>query len=279
MAMAQSKSSICLEQAVPQGAEDLNTSELIPRLTDIARYAKETGIVIPVFLYGGPGVGKTEIVNQIGKDLGAKVETYIASTMDPTEIRGIPVPLPRASPQYSEWLPQKSWLAGQGEFKIYFFDELNLAPASTQAAFYRLILEGKLDTIDISRSMRIAAGNRSSDVSTIRNLSLPLATRFEIYWLKPNIQGWLRWASTHGIRKEVMDYLTEYPTQLYCVNPPMQDMAKATPRGWERVSTLLKIGLNTKEDIAGSIGLDPATKFLAWLAQKPVKGPVNLGEM
>ena len=275
----QSKSDPCVQQTIPTGAEEVNTSELIPRLTDITRYAKETGIVIPVFIYGGPGVGKTEIVNQIGKELGAKVETYIASTMDPTEIRGIPVPLPRSSPQYSEWLPQKNWLTAKNDFKIYFFDELNLAPASTQAAFYRLILEGKLDTIDISKSMRIAAGNRSSDVSTIRNLSLPLATRFEMYWLTPNLQGWLRWASTHGIRSEVMDYLTEYPNQLYCVNPGMQDIAKATPRGWERVSNLLKIGLNKKEDIAGSIGLDPALKFLAWLAQKPVKGPVNLGEL
>lgn len=268
---------VCDVDIVPEGAYEIVPSELKSRLKRIIQYGKDTGIIIPVFLYGPPGVGKSAIASEIAVELGMDLHTFIASTMDPTEIRGIPVPMTEEKEKYSEWYPQRQWVEGMGNTNIYFFDELNLATQATQAAFYRLILEGKLDTIDISRAARIAAGNRKEDVSTIKAMPMPLTTRFEIYYIKAEAKSWLDWARKNDIDENVIGYIEEHPGQIFCTNKTKPDVAKATPRSWTRVSQLLKVGLNTKEDIAGSIGFDPANKFLAYMAKKPERKIPNLG--
>lgn len=281
--MAETKEvGICDVDRVPEGAVEVTPAELQGRLREIISYAKRTGIVIPVFVFGAPGVGKTDIVTQIGKELNMPVEVFLASTMDPTEIRGIPYPFPEKG--YSEWYPQRTWIQNPTDEKpwgqspgIFFFDELNLATKATMSAFYRLILEGRLDTIDIHNSMRIAAGNLKTQVKEVSDLNLAVRTRFEIYYLKPDAKSWLIWAKAHDVDEKVIGYIEEHPMQIYCVNQVNPEMAKANPRSWTRVSQLLKIGLNTKEDIAGSVGLDPAIKFMQYMANVPERKIPNFG--
>ncbi len=45
---------------------------------------------IPVLLWGGPGVGKTSVVEQIAAHHGWHLETVIASICDPTDFKGMP---------------------------------------------------------------------------------------------------------------------------------------------------------------------------------------------
>ena len=274
---------ICTPDQIPAGAIAISPNELRQRLREIIAYGKRTGIIIPVFIFGPPGVGKTDLINDIGREINAEVHTFIASTMDPTEIRGIPYPIQDSNYEsggYAEWYPQRAWLSPKGaehQYQIYFFDELNLATKATQAAFYRLILEGRLDTIDISRDARIAAGNEKSQVREVQEMNLALTTRFEIYYVRPDAKSWLEWAKSHDIEEPVVQYIEEHPTQIYCVNQQNPNLAKANPRGWARVSQLLRIGLMSKEDITGSVGRDPANKFLAFLANKPERKVPNFG--
>ena len=45
---------------------------------------------VPVLLWGGPGVGKTSVVEQVALGLGWHLETVIASICDPTDFKGMP---------------------------------------------------------------------------------------------------------------------------------------------------------------------------------------------
>ena len=45
---------------------------------------------VPVLLWGGPGVGKTSVVEQIARHHGWHLETVIASICDPTDFKGMP---------------------------------------------------------------------------------------------------------------------------------------------------------------------------------------------
>lgn len=44
----------------------------------------------PVFLWGPPGIGKSEVVEEIGRDTSRKIIDVRLAQYDPTDIRGIP---------------------------------------------------------------------------------------------------------------------------------------------------------------------------------------------
>ncbi|MGC8699212.1 MAG: AAA family ATPase [Candidatus Acidifodinimicrobium sp.] len=252
--------------------------------------ASEFTRALPLFIFGPPGIGKSQIVESLGKKYTMNVETYIASTMDPTQVQGLP--FPNVKNKTTQWYPDERFVDQKKNTKVYFFDELNMAPPATQAAFYRLILEGRLGSIDISHALRIGAGNRISDYYNVQQMGLPMATRFEVYVMQPDIDDWIAWAKNKKLNQYVIKY-AEYvanteptggnryaPDRWYCINPNEPSLARATPRSWERVSQLLNIGLNTKEDFIGSLGVYPGEAFETWYRkeiaeEKGIKGKIE----
>ena len=241
--------------------------------------------LLPIFIFGPPGIGKSQIVESLAQKYNVQVETYIASTMDPTQVQGLPYP--DRGNKVTTWFPDERFHDEQKKTRIYFFDELNMAPPATQAAFYRLILEGRLGSIDISHALRIGAGNRVSDYYNVQQMGLPLATRFEVYLLKPNIKEWIDWAEQNKLNRYVIEYAREAmygdnlnsgePSAWFCINPKEPSLARATPRSWERLSKLISIGLDTKEDIIGAIGFNPGTRFSNWYTKKKEEEKGNKG--
>ena len=93
----------------------------------------------PVFIWGGPGVGKSSVVKQLAETLNVPLQDVRALLLDPVDLRGLPF---LGSDGRSKWatpefLPQN----GTG---ILFLDELNAAPAMVQASCYQLVLDRKL---------------------------------------------------------------------------------------------------------------------------------------
>jgi len=234
--------------------------------------------LLPIFIFGPPGIGKSQIVESLAKKYHVNVETYIASTMDPTQIQGMPYP--NVQRKTTQWYPDERFMDEEKRTKVYFFDELNMAPSTTQSAFYRLILEGRLGSIDITHALRIGAGNRVSDFQGVTQMGLPLANRFEIYLIEPNIDDWIKWAKANNLNRYVIEY-AEYardtepnpdyrykPQRWYCINPTEPALGRATPRSWERVSKLINLGLDTKEDFIGSLGVAVGVVFNEWYRAK-----------
>src|SRR5262245_45256806 len=56
----------------------------------------------PVMLWGPPGIGKSEIVFQLGARKKCKVIEYRANLREPVDVRGIPVPDVKAG--VTRWL-------------------------------------------------------------------------------------------------------------------------------------------------------------------------------
>ncbi len=78
----------------------------------------------PVFLWGPPGIGKSELIESIGNDLNALVIDLRMALMDPTDIRGVGFYNP--STNTMDWAPPvdlpSAELAAQYEHVILFFD-------------------------------------------------------------------------------------------------------------------------------------------------------------
>ena len=220
----------------------------------------------PVFLWGPPGIGKSDIVKQIGEDAGREVIDVRLALWEPTDIKGIPYY--NADQGKMVWAPPAELPVDEDSTAIIFLDELNSAPPAVQAAAYQLILNRRVGTYVLPKGVDIvAAGNREGDRGVTYRMPAPLANRFVHLEMKVDFDDWQEWAVTNTIHPEVVGYVGFAKQDLYDFDPKSASKAFATPRSWSFVSDLLEDD-DTDTDtlhnlIAGAVGDGLATKFMA----------------
>ncbi len=224
----------------------------------------------PLFLWGPPGIGKSDIIHQIGAEMGAHVIDIRLSLWEPTDIKGIPYfdtnsgTMVWGSP--SE-LPTNE-LASKFPNVILFLDEMNSAAPSVQAAAYQLILNRRVGQYKLPDNVLIvAAGNREADKGVTYRMPAPLANRFVHLEMRVDFDDWSMWATNNRVHKDVVGYVTFAKKDLYDFDPKSSSRAFATPRSWSFVSELLEEDDTNDETlmdlISGAVGEGLALKFMA----------------
>ena len=223
----------------------------------------------PLFLWGPPGIGKSELVENITKDLGGYMIDLRLGQMEPTDIRGIP--FYNKDSGKMDWAPPVELpddeLAGQYPVVVLFLDELNSAAPSVQSAAYQLILNRRIGKYKLPDNVvMVAAGNRESDKGVTYRMPTPLANRFIHQEMKVDFASWQEWAVLNKIHKDVVGYLSFAKQDLYDFDAKSASRAFATPRSWSFVSELLddECDNDTLTNlIAGTVGEGLAVKFMA----------------
>jgi|TARA_B110000503_G_scaffold25188_1_gene39758 hypothetical protein len=224
----------------------------------------------PIFLWGPPGIGKSDIVAQITESLPNSYLIDIRlSLWEPTDIKGIPYFDSNSGTMVwgapSE-LPSAEF-AAQYDNIVLFLDEMNSAAPSVQAAAYQLILNRKVGTYKLPDNvMIVAAGNREADKGVTYRMPAPLANRFIHLELAVNWEDYFSWAVANKIHKDVLGYLTFAKKDLYDFDPKSPSRSFATPRSWSFVSELLEDDIDestTTNLVAGAVGEGLAVKFMA----------------
>jgi hypothetical protein len=221
-------------------------------------------------LWGPPGIGKSEIVHQIGKTIDAHVIDIRLSLWDPTDIKGIPYF--DSTINKMVWAPPSELpdeqMASQYKNVILFMDEMNSAAPAVQAAAYQLVLNRRVGTYKLPDNVLIvAAGNREADKGVTYRMPAPLANRFIHLEMKVDFDDWFDWATANRIHKDVAGFLQFSKKDLYDFDPKSNSRSFATPRSWTFVSDLLADDdgdENTLADlISGGVGEGLAIKFMA----------------
>ena len=224
----------------------------------------------PIFLWGPPGIGKSDIVKQLGDELDAHVIDIRLSLWEPTDIKGIP--FFDANSGKMAWAPPielpDAEVAKKYKNIILFMDEMNSAAPAVQAAAYQLVLNRRVGTYRLPDNVLIvAAGNREADKGVTYRMPAPLANRFVHMEMAVDWDDYFSWAVDNKIHKDVVGFLTFSKKDLYDFDPRSGSKAFATPRSWSFVSELL---FDDDEDestltdlVSGAIGEGLAIKFMA----------------
>ena len=220
----------------------------------------------PTFLWGPPGIGKSDIVKQIGVDAGREVVDVRLALWEPTDIKGIPYY--NADQGKMVWAPPAELPTDPDSNAIIFLDELNSAPPAVQAAAYQLILNRRVGTYELPKGVDVvAAGNREGDRGVTYRMPAPLANRFIHLEMKIDFDDFQEWAVMNHVHPEVVGYVGFAKQDLYDFDPKSPSKAFATPRSWVFVSDLLKdddCDIDTLHNlIAGAVGDGLAVKFMA----------------
>ncbi|MGH6814906.1 MAG: ATP-binding protein [Hyphomicrobiaceae bacterium] len=209
-----------------QAAQPLTPKTLVPFLLNVAP-------VLPVFIWGPPGIGKSAIVRAFAESVGLPCVSLLGSQLAPEDIIGVP----QIAEGKSRFCPPT--LIARDDPYCLFLDELNACSQEVQKAFYSLILDRRIGEFEMPRgTIVIGAGNRSEDAAITRPLSSALVNRLVHVQLKASARDWLEWAAEAGINDLIVSYVANRSDHLWS-KPPKHEEPFSTPRAWEMLSKAL----------------------------------------
>lgn len=228
---------------------ELNPKEALQILEEMVKVQR------PVMLWGQPGIGKSEMVEQLGKKLERRTIDIRLLLMDPTDLRGIPF---KNSSDKMVWAPPILFPQDPNDTSIILLDEITAAAPSVQAAALQLVLNRRIGEYVLPKGVSIiAAGNRESDKTAAQKMPSALANRFVHLAIGFNFDVWREWAFTNGIHPHVIGFLSAFQNCANTFNPKNNYKVFATPRTWTFVSQILTSGLPEDllmDTIAGTVG-------------------------
>lgn len=228
----------------------------------------------PAMLWGAPGIGKSDVVRQVANDNGYALIDQRLTTLEPVDLRGLPFVRDGSAVWANpDILPDAK---RDGDKGILFLDEINAAPASTQAACYQLVLNRRIGSYVMPDGWRIvAAGNRQSDRASAQRMPSALANRFAHIDVVPDVEAWANWAVTANVHPAMIAFARFRPQLLHimpgstiddgngaAINLPADARAFPTPRSWTDAAKYADRDKDMRFPlIAGRVGAGPAVEF------------------
>ena len=219
----------------------------------------------PVMIWGAPGIGKSNVVDQFSKKLGIGLNDVRTILLDPVDLRGLPwvdKEKNKAMTAIPDFLPGPD----DSEEGILFLDELTSAPKQVQGALYQLILDRKIGEYKLPDGWHIiAAGNRMTDRGVTTRMPTPLANRFYHIDMEVSFDDWMEWANDKtlgNVTPEITSFMRFKPALLHEFDPGSDAVAFPTPRSWEIMSKMSN-GMNF-ERAKGIVGEGAAGEYLAF---------------
>ncbi len=292
---------------VDQNISNEDADEIQEAVRDAYNYRISQNDHSSIFFWGAPGIGKTEIVIQVGKELGLDMIVFHLSQIEPTEFRGVPTienikktqkgknvqyhsndPDNIEEEEYSTddertvnklpiIFPTDNGPKGKGG--ILFLDELNRAPKMVLSAALPLCLDGKIGDYELpSKWIVIAAGNRAEDIGFDATTIEPaLANRFQHINFVPTVKRWTEWAvDKEYIDPDLIGFLNFYKDYFHRLKAEDGSMAWASPRAWSKASQFVyslskdfKIDEKKKKKVyTRFVGTEAAVAFIGYFRLK-----------
>lgn len=231
----------------------------------------------PAFIWGPPGIAKSDLVRQLGERHGMPVYDFRAVIREPVDLAGLPYLEGKAGEKRTHHAPpielpsEPNW--------IFFLDEVAQSPAMMQAGCMELVLDRKCGGYELPKGCYpIAASNRIEDRAGAHRIITPLLNRFTHMNLTHSVEDWLNWSLTaelycrrcetsHRIRHEVRAFIKSMPSCLMTFDAKSGAHAFSTPRSIASLSNLMwhEPGDSLHALAAGRVGIDVGSQFMAHL--------------
>ena len=195
---------------------------------------------IPFFFHGSPGIGKSEIVEQIAREQGMALEVLMLTQIDSQDLRGIQYPDPESKRMV--YYPPEFLPGPTSPSSILFFDVLTGAEPRLQVSAYQLLLSRRIGSYKLPDNCYVcAAGNGPADGAIAYEMGTALASRLLHISVKAEPRSWLNWAMANNIHPHILTLIQLKGDLLESTDEQLKrgDLVGPNPRAWARVSSIL----------------------------------------
>ncbi len=224
-------------------------------------------------IVGETGIGKTALAKELAETNGWSLIVIDGNLLKEGEIGGLPTIEPYTRLNHKgDKVEQKATVyavhhklreidaeTAKGQTVLLFIDEINRCEHTVQQELMNLILNREINGYTLPAGVKVvAAMNPSSKYGAdfdyqVVDMDVAQENRFVWLYMEPDHLQWLDWASEAGLEPKVIEFISTFPEYLLKIN---EDDIRATPRSYERISSLYKLYRQRQESVPRSVFLN-----------------------
>lgn len=236
----------------------------------------------PVLLMGPPGIGKTQIMEQIASECGIGLVSYTITHHTRQSAVGLPMIKTEEfdGNEYSVTeYTMSEIIAGvykavkeQGHREgILFIDEINCVSETLIPTMLQFLQCKTFGNQKVPEGwIIVAAGNPPEFNRSVREFDMVTYDRLRVINIDADLEVWREYAREREIHNAILSYLDIRPQNFYRVEADVDGLKFVTARGWEDLSSLMyvyeELGISINAGVVGEFlhNEDIAEDFAAY---------------
>lgn len=221
----------------------------------------------PVLLMGPPGIGKTQIMEQIAEECGIGLVSYTITHHTRQSAVGLPMIKTEEfdGKEYSVTeYTMSEIIAGvykavkeQGHSEgILFIDEINCVSETLIPTMLQFLQCKTFGNQKVPEGwIIVAAGNPPEFNRSVREFDMVTYDRLRVINIDADLEVWREYAREREIHNAILSYLDIRPQNFYRVEADVDGLKFITARGWEDMSSLMyvyeELGISINARVVG----------------------------
>jgi len=221
-------------------------------------------------IVGETGIGKTALAKEIASENNWSLIVIDGNLLKEGEIGGLPTIEPYTRVNHKGDSVEKKATVyavhtklreideeiAKGKTVLLFIDEINRCEHTVQQELMNLILNREINGYTLHAGVKIVAamnpsGKYGADFDyQVVDMDMAQENRFVWLHMEPDYIQWLDWAIDAGLEPKVNGFISTFPEYLLRIN---EDDISATPRSYERISSIYKIYQQQKDSVPRSV--------------------------
>ncbi len=205
----------------------------------------------PILLMGPPGIGKTQIMEQISNELSVGLVSYTITHHTRQSAIGLPIVSKKVydgkEVNVTEYTMSEiisgiyDYIEKTGHKEgILFIDEINCVSETLMPMMLQFLQVKTFGNQKLPKGwIIVAAGNPAQYNKQVREFDVVTLDRVRLINIEPDLDAWKIYGVQRHIHRSILSYLDVKVDNFYKVYRDVDGLRFCTARGWEDLSTLL----------------------------------------